>query len=60
METLKERQRKELTKEAKRLFKNGGDFESVYEGLKTYRRINGLSHINNLDAIQFLANPKRN
>ncbi len=60
MNNLREIQRKELTKEAKRLFSNGGNFETVYEGLKKYRKINGLSHINNLDAIQYLANPERN
>lgn len=60
MKNLKETQRQELTKEAKRLFKNGGTFETVYEGLKEYREKNGLSHINNLDAIQYLANPIRN
>ena len=60
MKNLIETQKQELTKEAKRLFKNGGNFETVYEGLKIYRKINGFSHINNLDAIQYLANPKRN
>tara|TARA_R110002050_G_scaffold299412_1_gene464941 strand:- start:26 stop:205 length:180 start_codon:yes stop_codon:yes gene_type:complete len=59
MKNLQSR-KEELTKEAKRLFKNGGTFETVYEGLKKYREINGLSHDINLDAIQYLANPKRN
>tara|TARA_R110000751_G_scaffold131994_4_gene234402 strand:+ start:646 stop:828 length:183 start_codon:yes stop_codon:yes gene_type:complete len=52
--------KEELTKEAKRLFNNGGTFETVYQGLKIYRRKNGLSHDINLDAIQYLANPIRN
>ena len=59
MKTLESR-KEELTKEAKRLFKNGGTFETVYEGLKEYREKNGLSHDINLDAIQYLANPIRN
>lgn len=54
-----EARKQELTKEAKRLFKNGGNFESVYEGLKIYRKKHGLSHDINLDAIQYLANPIR-
>lgn len=58
--TLLEQQKQELTTEAKRLFESGGNFESVYQGLKDYRNKNGLSHINNIDAIQYLANPKRN
>ena len=54
-----ETQKKELRTEAKRLFKNGGNFETVYEGLKIYRENNGISHDINLDAIQYLANPVR-
>ena len=49
----------ELTKEAKRLFSEGGTFETVYNDLKVYRDANGLSHDINLDAIQYLANPIR-
>jgi len=59
MTTLESR-KEELTKEAKRLFKNGGTFETVYKGLKEYREKKGLSHDINLDAIQYLANPIRN
>ena len=55
-----EQRKQELTKEAKRLFANGGTPDSVYQGLKDYRKKNGLSHDVNLDAIQYLANPKRN
>jgi len=51
-----ESRKKELTKEAKRLFKNGGTSETVRAGLETYRETNGLSHDINLDAIQYLAN----
>jgi len=51
-----ESRKKELTKEAKRLFKNGGTPKTVIEGLKEYRESNGLSHDINLDAIQYLAN----
>tara|TARA_R110000796_G_scaffold237829_1_gene358013 strand:+ start:712 stop:891 length:180 start_codon:yes stop_codon:yes gene_type:complete len=58
MKTLKLR-KEELTKEAKRLFSNGGTSESVNEGLKSYRKKNGLSHDINLDAIQYLANPNK-
>ena len=59
MTSLKLR-KEELTKESKRLFANGGTFETVYEGLKEYREVNGLSHDINLDAIQYLANPNKN
>tara|TARA_R110000823_G_scaffold19949_4_gene61452 strand:+ start:226 stop:405 length:180 start_codon:yes stop_codon:yes gene_type:complete len=59
MKNLQSR-KEELTKEAKRLFNNGGTFETVYEGLKSYREKNGLSHDINLDAIQYLANPSKN
>ena len=51
--------KEELTKEAKRLFSNGGTFETVYNDLKVYRKKHGLSHDINLDAIQYLANPNK-
>lgn len=51
--------KEELTKEAKRLFNNGGTFETVYNDLKVYRKNHGLSHNINLDAIQYLANPNK-
>ena len=54
-----ELRKQELTIEAKRLFANGGTFETVYNDLKIYRKNKGLSHDINLDAIQYLANPKR-
>ena len=60
MATLKQQRKEELTMEAKRLFAEGGTFETVYQGLRHYRKVNGLSHDENLDAIQYLANPIRN
>ena len=51
--------KEELTKEAKRLFNNGGTFETVYNDLKVYRKKYAIYHDINLDAIQYLANPNK-